>query len=108
MAEIRSAQLLAFYLFDIAETVNLAAIPGLIGGPAVEARLAPKATTPSYVQYEKPPVSFDGDQVGAAGIEGFRSRFRVYDYGVLSLCLVRPFAGDWIELAAAGQALIES
>jgi hypothetical protein len=108
MTQIRAGQIVAFYLFDIAETVNLQAIASLIGGPAVAARLAPKATTPPYVKYDKPPLSFDGDLVNAGSIEGFRTRFRVYDYGVISLALSRPFSGDWSDLVAAGQTLIES
>jgi hypothetical protein len=108
MPEIRSGELIAFYLFDVAQTFNLQAVPGLIGGPAVAARLAPKPTTPPYIQYDKPPLSFDGDLVGAREFEGFRTRFRVYDYGVISVAFSRPFAGDWSELLSAGQALIES
>ena len=108
MAEIRSGQLIAFYLFDVAQTINLQAIPGLIGGPAVAARLAPKPATPAYVQYDKPPLSFDGELVGAGEVEGFRTRFRVYDYGVMSVALSRPFAGDWSELVSAGQMPIKS
>src|SRR5438034_854038 len=108
MSEIRSAQIVLFYRLDVAETVDLPAIPALIGGPAVAARLAPKPATPAYVQYDKPPLSFDGETVGGAHIEGFRLRVRVFDYGVISLALVRPFAGSWSELVSIGQTLIES
>jgi hypothetical protein len=105
---ITSGQLVAFYLFDIAETVNLQAIPALVGGQAVAARLVPKASMPAYVRYDNPPLSFDGDLIGASRIDGFRTRVRLYDYGVISLALTREFSGDWSELVAAGQALIES
>ena len=108
MADVRSAQIYAFYLFDIAETVDLTAIPSLIGGPAVAARLAPKSATPPYVQYEKPPLSFDGDLIGISDVAGFRPRFRFYDYGVMSLALSRPFSGTWSELIALAQDLIEN
>jgi len=108
MPDIRSAQIYAFYLFDVAETVNLSAIPGLIGGPTVAARLAPKSPTPAYVQYEKPPLSFDGDLIGVTDIGGFRPRFRFYDYGVISLSLSRPFSGPWSGLVTLGQDLIEN
>jgi hypothetical protein len=108
MSDIRSAQIYAFYLFDVAETVNLSAIPGLIGGPTVAARLAPKSPTPAYVQYEKPPLSFDGELIGVTDIGGFRPRFRFYDYGVISLSLSRPFSGPWSGLATLGQELIEN
>jgi hypothetical protein len=106
--EIKTGQIIAFYLFDIAETVDLQAIGSIVGGPAVPARLAPKPATPAYVQYEKAPVSFDGELVGAGELQGFRTRFRVYDYGVISLALSRPFSGTWQELVEIGQNLIES
>jgi hypothetical protein len=108
MSDIRSAQIYAFYLFDVAETVNLSAIPKLIGGPTVAGRLAPKSPTPAYVQYEKPPLSFDGDSIGVTDIAGFRPRFRFYDYGVISLSLSRPFSGPWSGLVTLGQDLIEN
>ncbi len=108
VGEIAAAQVCAFYLFDIAESVELASIPSLIGGPTVAARLAPKSATPAYVQYENPPLSFDGETVGIEPTEGFRVRFRLYDYGVMSIALQRPFSGDWPDLMALGQSLIES
>jgi hypothetical protein len=106
--EIRSAQLVLFYLFDVAETVDLQAIPKLIQGPTTAARLAPKPATPAYVQYDKPPVLFDGDVVGVGESNGFRVRFRVYDYGVISVALTKSFSGSWGELVELGQSLIEN
>jgi len=108
MSEIRAGEIRLFYLFDVAETIDLATIPNLIGGPAVAARLAPKPPTPAYVRYDKPPLSFDGDAFGVPEIDGFRARVRVYDYRVISLALTQPFAGSWSELVALGQTLIEN
>jgi hypothetical protein len=107
-SSIRAANIVAFYLFDVAESIDLQAIPSLIGGQAVAARLSPKSATPPYVQYEKPPLSFDGDVVGVPEIEQFRTRIRLYDYGVISVALTRPFAGGWSELVNLGQSLIEN
>jgi hypothetical protein len=108
MAEVRAGQVILFYLFDIAETIDLRAVRGQIGGPAVPARLAPKQATPAYVQYDRPPLSFDGDVVGVPQVEAFRVRLRVYDYGVISVALTRPFSGSWSDVAAVGQTLIEN
>jgi len=106
--DIQAAHIFLFYLFDIAETIDLQAVPALAGGPAVAARLAPKPVTPAYVQYDKPPLSFDGEMLGIGAIDGFRPRFRVYDYGVISIALTRPFVGEWSELVTLGQTLIEN
>jgi hypothetical protein len=108
VADIRSAQVVLYYLFDVAETVDLQAVPNLIQGPTTAARLAPKTATPAYVQYDKPPLVFDGDAVGLAESNGFRVRFRVYDYGVISVALTRGFSGSWPDLVDAGQSLIEN
>jgi hypothetical protein len=105
---IRSARIVAFYLFDVAESIDLEAVPGLIGGEAVAAKLAPKPATPSYVQYEKPPLTFEGDAVGVPKVDGFNARIRVYDYGVISVALSGPFAGPWSELIGVGHSLIEN
>jgi hypothetical protein len=108
MAAIRAGQIVLFYLFDVAESVDLSAIPALIAGPTVPARLAPKQATPPYVQYDKPPLSFDGDAVGFGETDGFRVRFRVYDYGIISIALTRSFSGTWSDLVGIGQTLVES
>jgi hypothetical protein len=105
--DVRAGRIDAFYLFDVAESADLALIPALVGGEAVPARLAPKPATPAYVQYEKPPLSFDGEVVGVGEFHELRCRIRVYDYGVVSVALQRPFSGEWPALFALGQQLIE-
>jgi hypothetical protein len=96
-----------FYLFDVSEALDLSAVPSLAGAAAVTARLAPKPATPSYVQYAQPPLLLDGDAIGAGTIDGLVPRFKLFDYGVVSLALTRPFSGTWSELIAAGQPLID-
>jgi hypothetical protein len=108
MPDIRAGQVTALFLFDVAESIDLAAIPGLIGGQALPARLATKPARPAYVQYQQAPVSFDGERVEMRGLGVFDVRFRIYDYGVVSLALNRPFAGSWVELLALGQNAMES
>ncbi len=109
MPEIRAGQITVFYLFDIADAVDLAKLPALIGGTAVPARLAPKPATPAYIQYQDPPpLSFEGEMVGMGKINGFHVRVRVYDYGIISLALSRPFEGSWVELIAIGQSVMEN
>ena len=108
MADIRAGQIVAFYLFDVAETIDLARVPALVGSTTTQARLAPKPATPAYVQYDKPPLSFDGAAIAIAELEGFQVRLRTYDYGVVSVALSREFTGDWSALLRVGQTLIEN
>jgi hypothetical protein len=106
--EIRDGRLYAFFLFDVAERIDLDAVPALVSTPTEKARLQPKPPTPAYVQYEKPPLSFDGAAAGVADVDGFAIRFRVFDYGVVSIRLGCPFTGMWTDLVRAGQSLIEN
>lgn len=106
MPPIESGFITAFYLFDVAEAVKLAALPGLMARAGVPARLAPKST-PAYVQYQTPPLSFDGEAIGVSDFDGFQVRFKVFDYGVVSVKLTRPFSGTWAALLAAGYALTD-
>jgi hypothetical protein len=108
VSDIRDAGVVAFYLFDVAESADLSRVPALIGGATVPARLAPKPATPAYVQYEKPPLSFDGEAVGVGEVDGLRTRVRVYDYGVVSVALTRSFEGSWSDLVGLGQGIIEN
>src|SRR5262245_3464609 len=108
MPQITAGQIVAFYLFDVAETIDLSVLSTLVGSSAVSARLAPKPATPAYVQYDKPPVSFEGAALDVPDLDGFQVRLRAYDYGVVSVALSRSFACSWSDLLAIGQTLIEN
>jgi hypothetical protein len=95
---IASAAITAFYLFDVAEAITLADLPEAIRRLMSEARLVPTPAIPSYVGYQQPPRVLEGAAVGIEGPAGFTSRFKVYDYGIVSVALTRPFAGSWAEL----------
>jgi hypothetical protein len=108
LAAISAATITAFYLFDVAEEIDLSALQKQIGGDPAAARFVPKSGAPSYFQYAVPPLIVDGEAVGESAIDGFRPRLKFFDYGVMSLALTRPFTGDWPELIAAAQKYIES
>ena len=101
---ILEGQVTAFFLFDVAESLNLEQVPSLLGTAAAPARFAPKPAIPSYVRYQTPPLHMDGEALGFSNREGFQVRVKVFDYGVISLALWRGFSGDWptfIQLAHA-------
>ena len=105
---IRTAHVVLFYAFDVAEAINFDRLRIVLGQAASPARLAPKPATPPYVQYEQPPLTFDGDLIGVSEIAGLHVRVRVYDYGVVSFALRRSFTGDWPDLLALGQQLVDN
>jgi hypothetical protein len=99
-------QIVAFYLFDVAEAIDLQAASAI--GSSVRATFAPKPATPAYVRYQQPPLVVDGAGVGAPPIDGFHVSFKVFDYGIISLRLTRPFDGTWRDLADASDQLVEN
>jgi hypothetical protein len=101
MAAIRAGHVTAYFLYDVAEAIDLQRVRGLIGD-VVAARLSPKPATPPYVQYQQPPLAVDGDAVGMREIAGFRVRFKMFDYGVISVALTAAVPDTWEELLTRG------
>src|SRR6185503_7247531 len=83
------------------EAINLAAVSGLVSATA-PVLMAPKPQTPSYIAFKPPPISIDGRPVGMPDVEGFAVRFRLFDYGVVSVALTRAMPGTWDGLVAEG------
>lgn len=108
MSEITSGAIHAFYLFDVAEGVDLAALQRLLGPGAGQATLQDKLPGVPAVRYFVPPVVAEADVLGIGDLDGFRVRVKAYDYGVISLMLSRPFEGAWSDLVRLGQDLIEN
>ena len=88
MSEAISGHITAFFLFDVAEAIDLGRVQRELGA-GVAARLAPKPTTPPYVQYRQPPIAIDGHVVAMPDADGFSVRFKAFDYGVISVALTR-------------------
>jgi hypothetical protein len=105
--DIQSGTIAALYLFDVSEHIDLGLLREALGGGAV-ARLSSKSAQPANLQYQVPPLVFEGEAAGLSHIEGFHARLKFFDYGVVSLALVRPFSGTWDELVATSQRYIEN
>jgi len=97
MPAIRSGLFTAFFLYDAAEAIDLQTVASLVER-AARVPLTPKATTPSYVQYQQAPITIDGDVVGLPEALGFRVRFKLFDYGVISVALTRALPDSWTQL----------
>jgi hypothetical protein len=104
MAAMLAGQVTAFFLFDIAEAVDLTSVRTLLGATTESRRLAVKPAVPAYVQYQEPPVQVEAESLGLRVGDGTPTRVKVYDYGVISLALTRAFHGSWAELHALAQA----
>jgi hypothetical protein len=107
-ATIRSGFVTALYLFDVAEAIDVLAVKRLVGDRATMATLDDKSAGPPRLHYIQPPVVAPGEAFRCRELDGFAVRVKFFDYGVVSLTLTRTFAGDWSDLVALGQTLIEN
>jgi hypothetical protein len=93
--------LTAFFMFDVADAIDLARVRELIDA-TVATRLSTRPATPTYLQYQQPPLTFDGAALGLSEVEGFRTRAKAFDYGVLSIALTRELPESWDDILVAG------
>jgi hypothetical protein len=98
---IASGWVTEFFLYDIAEAIDLAAVSRLIGS-TTPARMTQKAPAPPYIQYAHPPIAIDGHAIDMPTLGAWHVRFKIFDYGVLSLALTRTIPGTWEQLLTDG------
>jgi hypothetical protein len=100
MLDIAAGTVSAFYLFDVSDTIDLAAIDGRAASVPVGAA-APREgrVAPGYLQFVVPPAVVRLGDVEAAGTS-CRARIKAYDYGVVSLQLIFDAAGTWEHMVA--------
>jgi hypothetical protein len=98
MARIESGSVTAFFLYDIAESIQLEQVRSQAGGAARDSRFTTKIAAPVYVQYKPPPIALSGEVVGVREVQGFAASFKIYEYGVISVALTLDFRGEWNEL----------
>jgi hypothetical protein len=96
-----SGYVTAFYLFDIGDAIDLKRVAEQINA-STTTRLSTKPPSPIYLQYQQPPVVIEAAAIGAGEVEGFRARFKAFDYGVVSVALTRALPAAWDELLDAG------
>jgi hypothetical protein len=98
MLDIAAGTVNAYYLFDVSDTIDLAAIDGRAASVPVGAG-APREgrVSPGYLQFVVPPAIVSLGDASAAGAT-CRARIKAYDYGVISLRLSFEASGPWNDL----------
>ena len=104
---VRAGQLTAFYLFDVADAINLREASMRLGSSAQPSQLATKPPLPAHVKYQVSPVHVDGTAFDATEYRGYRIRAKLFDYGVVSISFTCPIAGPFAELVPLAQTLTE-
>jgi hypothetical protein len=91
----------AFYLFDVANALDLQQLRAAIGSTTA-AKLSTRPATPPHLQYQQPPLALDGSVIGLGEVDGCRVRFKAFDYGVVSVALSEELPEDWEQLVEHG------
>ena len=102
---IRSGAFQAFFIFDVADTIDLTNLVGIAGTDAERAPLRLRSTpSPGNIQFAVPPVVLPLAPV-TIGVRRGESRAKIYDYGVVSIRFSFPFSGSWSDFADLSGAL---
>ncbi|MBV9270075.1 MAG: hypothetical protein JO165_03215 [Candidatus Eremiobacteraeota bacterium] len=94
----------AYFLFDVADTIDLTRLrtAGGAGFERADLPLRPH-TSPAYLQFPTPPLVARLSD-GAFGSATVGRRVKIFDYGVVSVRLSTPFSGAWHDFIAASGA----
>jgi hypothetical protein len=95
----------AFYLYDVADTIDLRRLR-TVGGEGFSQADLPlrRHTSPAYLQFPVPPLAA---RLSTAQIDEFTAerRVKIFDYGVISIRLSIPYAGELSGLVALSNSL---
>jgi len=103
-----AGQVHAFFLFDVAQAIDLNGLRRRLGSAIQPTRIEDKNAMTPAVKYLTSPLACGGAALGLPDLDGFSVRVKFFDYGVISLLLSRSFAGTWSDLIGLSQTLIES
>jgi hypothetical protein len=87
--------------FDVCEEIHLDQLRRIFGARVLE-QPSLKHPAPGYVRYRRPPVVEPIEALVLESGERLEGQIKYYDYGVLSVVLELPFAGDWDALVRLG------
>jgi hypothetical protein len=89
------ASLHALFLYDVAESIDLEAVP------------QPRRTSPEKpLGFDKPPVAIHSEQTELRG-HAVEIVCKAFEFGVLSTSLRFPFSGSWEELVHASHEILD-
>jgi hypothetical protein len=94
---IREGAFHAYFVFDVADTIEVGQLASVGGEGVARAPLTlrPEASS-GFIEFETQPVVARI----APGPSGLAARAKIFDYGVVSIRLTTPFSGSWSAYAA--------
>src|SRR5579863_372795 len=102
MLQIAGGAVRAYYLFDVADTIDLEKMSALGGETRAPAALPPRADATPSLQFPVPPLVANLPEAQFDAMRG-SVRVKFYDYGVISIRLSFAAAGSWDDLVALAE-----
>jgi hypothetical protein len=98
---IERGRFLAFFTYDVADTIDLSVVRAMLGRSVARAPLRlRRQNAPEFVQYSVPPLVATLP-LSEEHFAGWDLRAKIFDYGVISFCLSRQLAGPWDDFSLA-------
>ncbi|HVA37358.1 MAG TPA: hypothetical protein VNJ51_07075 [Candidatus Dormibacteraeota bacterium] len=102
---IRHGAIRAYFIYDVADTVDLRRLDRIAGTGVEQAPLQLRSVlSAAYIQFPTPPLAARLAPTSVLGREA-ATRAKIYDYGVVSLRLSLPYEGSWEGFARLAQRL---
>jgi len=99
---ISQGALRAYFIFDVADTIDLRRLQAIAGEGVERAPLQLRSElSPAYIQFPTPPLVARLSNATLLGRPA-TARAKIFDYGVVSVRISLPFEGEWsrfVELA---------
>jgi hypothetical protein len=83
--------------FDVCEEIRLNDLRNLLQADTLRLPKL-KHPAPGYIRYQRPPVVEPLEPLVLESGESLEGQIKYYDYGILSVILELPFAGEWQDL----------
>ena len=97
------------YLYDVAESIDLARLRGLLGGRGGSAEASFPRRTPTYVRFEQAPVVEPPESVAVRPGVNVACPVKYYGFGAVVVQVELPFdCADWKSLVEEGARWMDS
>jgi hypothetical protein len=90
------------FLYDVAESIDLGKLRGLLGARGGSAKSAFPRRTPDYVRFEEAPIIEPAEFITVCAGVSAACRVKYYGFGAIVVQVELPFDCDWSALVTQG------
>ncbi len=89
----------SYFVFDIADTIDLTKLTSVAGQDPQRARLDLRAAaSPGYIEFAVPPIVASLPDATIDAMQA-KAQIKLYDYGTVAIRFTVPFSGSWIAFS---------